>query len=337
MPVRAAGSRNYAEVYSLLVAPAVEKAGLEPVGIDKFAIGVSPSEQIRAAISDSDVMIADISEPTSNVFFEIGMRMGTRPRSLILIRANRDKLDYGFLSEQRVFLYPDSPTQLRAEALQLISALTDWIVNFALPAEWSKEDYFDRLREYHRIAAWDEVVRFAGKVPAEIRRDPVFVRLLAQALDKRNQPGDRNHALRVLNEVAGAAPNAETLALLGRIHSSQFFESHELKDLDLAIDAYRRSYQTDDTYVHAGLRLAGLLHLRPGDAAFLELSRILPALRTAADRQLRSSPSDYWAASAALELAFLAGDWNEAERLSNIVLTASPRSGHSKQRLIALS
>ena len=68
-PSTRASSTN---VTTMSFAPAVKNAGLEPYRVDRDLSVSIPIQAIEENIRDADVCLADISEETPNVWFEVG-------------------------------------------------------------------------------------------------------------------------------------------------------------------------------------------------------------------------------------------------------------------------
>lgn len=77
-------SRKFDEVYRLLIAPAVEQSGLAVLRADEISSPGFILEQIRAAIQQSRLCIADVTGANPNVMWEIGYASsGKKPLILI--------------------------------------------------------------------------------------------------------------------------------------------------------------------------------------------------------------------------------------------------------------
>ena len=127
--------------------------------------------------------------------------------------------------------------------------------------------------------------------------------------------GDRNRALSMLNDLVNQkGGDSETYGLLGRIYKDRFAESNEEKDLDQAIDAYRKGFEADKSDYYPGVNLVTLLNTKGDKASRDEMDQVLPVLRDIIDQRMSEGPSGYWEIATGLELAALARDWSSAER-----------------------
>jgi tetratricopeptide (TPR) repeat protein len=76
---------NFDSVYQKVIAPAVVKAGLEPVRADEEKIGGTIHKPMFERLMLCHYAIADITGANPNVFYELGIRHALRPRSTVLL------------------------------------------------------------------------------------------------------------------------------------------------------------------------------------------------------------------------------------------------------------
>jgi tetratricopeptide (TPR) repeat protein len=76
---------NFDLVYEKVIAPAVEKAGLEPIRADEEKIGGTIHKPMFERLMLCHYAVADITGANPNVFYELGIRHALRPRSTVLI------------------------------------------------------------------------------------------------------------------------------------------------------------------------------------------------------------------------------------------------------------
>jgi len=95
---------NFETVDELLIQPALKAAGLEGATTANIAQAGNIREDMFRLLVTADLVIADVSIHNANVFYELGVRHGLRPRGTLLIRAAVD--DYPFdLQTDRFLLY----------------------------------------------------------------------------------------------------------------------------------------------------------------------------------------------------------------------------------------
>ena len=116
-------SEVYDRVYWELIVPAVIDAGLAAVRADEIGTSGFVMEQIRAAIQQSRLCIADVTDRNPNVLYEVGFAQAMR-KPVILIANDISQLPFDIAAE-RVIWYPSdlkyAQPRLRAA---IASALT---------------------------------------------------------------------------------------------------------------------------------------------------------------------------------------------------------------------
>jgi hypothetical protein len=182
----------------------------------------------------------------------------------------------------------------------------------------------DLMLAYRDQSAWADVIRVAERFPSDLRREPLVVQQLALAL---NRSGERDAAERELTTlIEQTNGDSETYGILGRIYKDRWLETNERRELDRAIDAYRRGYVLDRTDYYPGINLATLLTVRGDNAARKELKDLVPSLRQLLADRAAAGPTDYWQLATSLELAVLAEDYPAAEALlEQVVARAAGR------------
>lgn len=109
---------DFDRLYVHAVAPVVVDRGLMPVRADSL---VSPGLTQRAvieAIARAEVMIADISTHSPNVFYELGLRHALLPRATFVMAAEGVPVPFD-LAALRIVTYP-APDQLESQDLGLV-------------------------------------------------------------------------------------------------------------------------------------------------------------------------------------------------------------------------
>lgn len=96
-------SEKFNLVYRQLIAPVVEQNGLSVLRADEMSGSGFIVEQIRTAIQQSRLCIADITSLNPNVMWEIGYATGGK-KQLILIAEEPPKLPFD-LAQQRIIIY----------------------------------------------------------------------------------------------------------------------------------------------------------------------------------------------------------------------------------------
>ncbi len=179
----------------------------------------------------------------------------------------------------------------------------------------------DLMLSYRDTSAWIEMVDLCEYFP-DYMNDLILVKQQwALALNRRNQPGDRDKAIKLLNELLnkhGADP--ETLGILGRIHKDRYKEAKEAGGiiasaaLEDAIAAYTKGFESDPRDYYPGVNAITLLIEKGGSDDLKEAEQLLPLVSFAVARRGGATSSDYWDLATVLELASIGNDWNMATR-----------------------
>ncbi len=180
------------------------------------------------------------------------------------------------------------------------------------------------LLAYRDLKAYDRVIELAAQVVSEDRCPPVVQEQYAFSLNRRNRPGDRALALRVLRGVIdrhGESP--ETYGLMGSVHKDAYLEcvaagtgSTAQAHLDEAIACYRHGFESDPRDYYPGINAATLLFAKGDAAALAELQDLLPVVVFSVGRRGGLQSHDYWDIATVLEASVLGGDWATAGRAS---------------------
>jgi hypothetical protein len=92
-------------VYEKLVKAAAQSVDWEVLRIDELAATGSISDQYLHELYTADLVLADISMPNGNVYYELGVRHAVSPTSDVLIAVQGTQVPFD-LQNQRVFYYP---------------------------------------------------------------------------------------------------------------------------------------------------------------------------------------------------------------------------------------
>ncbi len=107
---------DFNRVYDELIEPALKEAGCEPFRADCDA----SSGDIRTAmffeLVTADVVVADLSVPNANVYYELGIRDGVCPRGVFIIQGGFTANRPFDIASDRSFIYPGSLFEVAAPA-----------------------------------------------------------------------------------------------------------------------------------------------------------------------------------------------------------------------------
>ncbi|KAA0201167.1 Mitogen-activated protein kinase kinase kinase 15 [Fasciolopsis buskii] len=153
--------------------------------------------------------------------------------------------------------------------------------------------------------------------------------LYAFALNGRKQPGDRERALSVINNLLSTCekPSADMYGLLGRIHKDRFVESKftDQEALKAAIESYRNGFQADPNE-YMGVNLANLLVCTGQELnTSQELNRICNVLNLRIGRKGDISKlTDYWDVATFFEVRVLLEEYTSAVRAVERIYAMDP-------------
>lgn len=191
---------------------------------------------------------------------------------------------------------------------------------------------------YRNVSAWSTMIALYGRFPATLQNAVIARQQLALALNRRNEPGDRDRALRILEELLEqGSESAETYGILGRVYKDQYKEADAANDpctlayLDDAIVAYTRGFECEPADYYPGVNAITLLIQKAGRAsaedeaavAQEEAERLIPLVSFAVARRGGASSSDYWDLAAVFELAVIGRDYQSATSMLPRVLRAA--------------
>ena len=265
-------------------------------------------QRIEQAKSDSD-------HTDSPLFL---LLPGLRPPSLEPDAAEsfRDRLRWVADVQQHLEVVKRSD---RAVALRELAAINAQLQPYAnAPVQL----LFDLMFAYRAISAWDEVIHLLTALPPAISARGQVQEQLAMALNRRNQPGDRDRAVAVLDRlVAIEAPSPETYGILGRIYKDMYTEHGEAgrpmeaaAALEHAIQSYVAGFEADPRDYYPGINAITLSLQQTGAAAQARVRRLRPVVAFAVERRRRANAQSYWDVAAACELAAIEADWPAAQR-----------------------
>jgi MAP3K TRAFs-binding domain len=188
----------------------------------------------------------------------------------------------------------------------------------------------DLLLSFRDVGAWASIVRLSDEFPDYLKTNVLVRQQRALALNRRNQQGDREEAIRILETIVkerGADP--ETLGILGRVHKDRYKELKKVKSirasaaLDAAIDAYTKGFESDSRDYYPGVNAITLLIEKGDPDALKQADKLVPLVSFAVGRRGGTSSKDYWDLATLLELSAIGNDWAMVNRvLPRVIDTA---------------
>ena len=188
------------------------------------------------------------------------------------------------------------------------------------------------MSSFRDAEAFEDLIALYNGFPDNLKDYVVAKQQFALALNRRNQPGDRTKALKILDELLkNRGADSETLGIKGRIHKDIYKEAAQAKKitaiaaLDDAISAYTKGFEADPRDYYPGVNAINLL-IQKGAEALKEVERLLPLVNFAVARRGGASSSDYWDLATVLELACIGDDWMTANRVLPKAILAATHS-----------
>ena len=187
----------------------------------------------------------------------------------------------------------------------------------------------DLLLSYRAVEAWAEMVALCEAMPQHLKDVIVVRQQWALALNRRNQKGDRDKAVRVLEDlVKQRGPDPETLGILGRVHKDRYKDAKQAESitaaaaLEDAIAAYTRGFEADPRDYYPGVNAVTLLIEKGSEESMTAADRLVPLVAFAVARRGGATSSDYWDLATVLELACIGNDWADCR--------PRPAAGHRR-------
>jgi hypothetical protein len=187
------------------------------------------------------------------------------------------------------------------------------------------------LFSFRDAEGFNEMVDLYNAFPDSVKDYVVARQQFALALNRRNRPGDREKALKILDDLLkNRGPDSETLGIKGRIHKDIYKEAAQAKKITAiaalgdAISAYTKGFEADPRDYYPGVNAISLLIQKGDEEALKEVQRLVPLVSFAVARRGGASSSDYWDLATVLELACIGEDWTTASRvLPKVILAAT--------------
>lgn len=166
-------SINFDDVYRRIIRAAGESSGWVVVRIDELTEVGPITDQYLREIFAADLVLADISAPNANVFYELGIRQAISPGGTILI-AHKGTIIPFDLSSQRVLFYDLEEVGIRTARIELAQYLHH---HASLPATNPVRTFLEQLG----IAASprQDAAGFERELNARIERSRTIDQLIA--------------------------------------------------------------------------------------------------------------------------------------------------------------
>jgi hypothetical protein len=191
----------------------------------------------------------------------------------------------------------------------------------------------DLMLSFRGVEAWDEIVKLIESFPENLKDNSMVRQQRALALNRRNNPGDRDKAISLLEGlIKDQGPDPETLGILGRVHKDRYKEAAKRGSLsassalDDAISTYIKGFESDPRDYYPGINALTLLLIKGDIDSQNKLKELFPLVSFAVARRGGSSSNNYWDLATVLELATIINDWTSASHVISRVLDKAKES-----------
>lgn len=292
-----------------------------PYELDNGYLTDAAAETLRAALRDRIRHALDGPVTKDSPLFQLFDGFPGIKMSHELTDVFRDRVAYSQqLKDQLAAARAQSP---RDAAQVAIRAVQDSLGDLKAAERGA---LIDLLLSYRAIEDWPAMITLYDAMPGDVREAVMTRQQLALALNRRNQPGDRERAIRELTDIlTHHGDSAETLGILGRIYKDCYRTAMAPGAdgtpadpiggegwLEAAIDAYTRGFEAEPLDFYPGVNALTLMLQKDGTEA--EISRLAPLVTFAAVRSGGEKSTDYWTVATVLELACISRDYGLAQK-----------------------
>lgn len=209
--------------------------------------------------------------------------------------------------------------QDKAKAIEIMGKIEESFGDFSLT---HSEVLVDLLLSYRDVEAYSEMISLVDRLPKPISEAVTIREQYSYALNRRNNPGDRQKAIRTLLKIIEEFGNSpETCGLLGRVYKDSWLEAVTEGQqttasacLEEAICWYRKGFEADPRDYYPGINVVTLLLRKGTEEALREMADVRPVVAFAVSRRGGINSLDYWDVATVLELSATGQDWQMATR-----------------------
>lgn len=186
---------------------------------------------------------------------------------------------------------------------------------------------------FRRVEAWDEMVRLCESFSTHLRESYMVKQQEALARNRRNNPGDREEAEKILGSVLNKyGQDPETLGILGRVYKDMYKDAKKQNNitsstlLDKSIDAYTKGFYSEPSDYYPGVNAITLLLEKGDQESFKQAKELIPLVYFAASRSIGPSSTDYWSLATLLELNCIDDNAEKIDKMLPMVLVEAKES-----------
>jgi hypothetical protein len=115
---------DFDAVYQQIIAPSIRAANMEPMRADQEQMGGAIHKAMFERLLLSEYAVADVTGANPNVFYELGIRHATRPRSTVIVFAEGTTLPFD-VALLRGIPYLTDDIGLPAESQRYVDTITE--------------------------------------------------------------------------------------------------------------------------------------------------------------------------------------------------------------------
>jgi hypothetical protein len=116
---------DFDRVYAELIRPAIDASGHTPLRIDEMSGTGDITHQYIDKIFAAEIVIADVSMPNGNVYYELGIRQSLSNRPTVLVAKNGTELPFDIRNQRVLFYETGAAKQKRNFSAKLSAHLKD--------------------------------------------------------------------------------------------------------------------------------------------------------------------------------------------------------------------
>ncbi|RWS25909.1 mitogen-activated protein kinase kinase kinase 15-like isoform X4 [Leptotrombidium deliense] len=304
--------------------------------------------QLRCSCSNYTLITYKLNDHKQCVITEPTGRLGDESGSeskLLVHRLKKWMLDVEIQTKTHMkekFLVDLRKARETKTGEELIQALHNLRKRLDDPSLISCDVVYNMLLSFREVQDYDAMVRLCDDVQSVPNLNwfstPAITHLYAFALNRRNNEGDRERALKVINKALEKPENEvpDMLCLCARIYKDKFVESEyeDKESLQMAIKWYRKGFGKQQNE-YAGINLATCLVVDGNSfSTSPELKNIGIILNNLIGRKGNlTSLQDYWDVATYFEISVLAEMYSKAILAAECMFKLKPPDWYLKSTI----
>jgi hypothetical protein len=255
---------NFDDVWDRCLAPALDELGFTAVRADQD-IGPYVIQEMLERLTLSDLVVADVSIPNGNVYYETGVRHASKRHHCVLIGAAWAKplFDLGQIRRVKYSLVSDSPVgdeaaKIRSELAAGVEKLRNApsLMTSLATDPTAASAFQDMMRQLSRMQAAVRATRAAPEAERRVRAEAILQQYVGGGGDRPMQEAVALEMLKLVRDV------------LGWERATQFVDGlpPEIRALPMVDEQYQLARSGTGKHVEAIAALEALVE-RHGDSS----------------------------------------------------------------------